>query len=65
MVLRKESREALQRLADGWVPMLPQFLLFRSLEKRGFVRADWGPDGTDKANKMCVYITDAGRKELA
>jgi len=55
------EREVLERLAAGWRPFVIQFD-GKKLEKRGLIRADYGPDKNDY--KMYWYITDAGQEVL-
>jgi hypothetical protein len=61
MRLAKSDREALIRMADGWRPLRSQLTNGMSLERRGLLRLDWGPEGTPDAERMCWYLTQRGR----
>ncbi len=65
-MMRKDQRAILERMAQGWRPLYVQLgsmgLLFI---KKGWVRATWGPKGSTDYNRLCVYLTDAGRDALA
>lgn len=62
--LTGDQRRILQRMADGWVPLRIQVGTWRSLERRGLVRVDWGLEGTVSADKLCLYLTDQGREAI-
>ena len=65
MRLTGDQRRILQRLSDGWRPLMPQIgSTGRQLEKRGFARVDYGPDDTPDRNKLCWYITPDGTAAL-
>jgi hypothetical protein len=61
-MMRKDTREFLRRLAEGWCPMYLQVTtIAKRSERQGWVRIDWGTK--DKDNKLCVFLTDAGREK--
>ncbi len=52
----------LRRLNEGWRPLWLQVgKAGRALERKGLVRVDYGPADSADRNKLCCYLTEAGR----
>jgi hypothetical protein len=61
-----DKQRILQRLAEGWRPLFIQLgSTSRKLERAGLIRVDYGPDDTPDQNRLCAYITERGKAELA
>lgn len=63
--LRQSDRRILERMADGWRPLRAQLPHGMSLERRGLLRLDWGPENSPDADRMCWYLTEKAREALA
>jgi hypothetical protein len=62
--LSKADRAILERIASGWRPLKSQIPNGMSLERRGLLRLDWGPENSPDADRVCWYLTNRARAAL-
>jgi hypothetical protein len=63
--MRKNQLEVLSKIATGWRPLWLQLgNVGRTLERKGLMRVDDGPEDSADRNRLCAYLTEAGCKVI-